>query len=47
MHLQSEHSDAVGGRVLMDRDGQSGKQIPVNRSMIHRWDHNCVQSPVE
>ena len=43
----SEHSNVVDGRVLMDCDGQSGKQIPFNRLMINRWGHNCVQSPVE
>ena len=43
----SEHFNVVAGRVLMDCGGQSGKQIQVNHSMIHRWDHNCVQSPVE
>ena len=43
----AEHSNVIAGRVLIDRGGQSDKQIPVNCSMIHRWDHNCVQSSVE
>ena len=41
------HLHVVAGRVLIDRGGQAGKQIPVDRSMIHCWDHNCIQSPVE
>ena len=31
----------------MDCNGQSGKQIPVNRLTIHFWDRNFIQSPVE
>ena len=38
----SEQSNVVAGKVLMDHGGQYGKQFPVNHSMIHQWDRNCL-----
>jgi len=43
----SENANVVAQKVLMNRDRQSGKQIPVNWSMIHHCGRNCVESPVQ
>lgn len=42
--LASEHCNVVAGKST---DGQSGKQMPINWSMIHSWCHNCIKSAVD